>query len=364
MDSNNYDFETPQNQDAYVASREEIFVQHQVTFEQVAEPEKKAKGKKKKGILPYILLPVSIITTVLFNFVGNLISNIILNLTYGLISDGIHDVIFYCLIPMLFIVIQVAILFLFSLCCKGTVKKLRFVTSAVVGINAVKVLQVVGMLCINAICELLQSIEAWDIDKSFLIGFYGIAIGLISLALECTVSLVVAIFFFKRMNRFEEKPLDAENRQSIFRKLLKPIIIVVVTGIVVIVMEITGTLLSSHYTSSFADSYYFMDWQTNMLNNAVAIATQLAIWGTLIGMSLILKDKYKSFSLMGSFFLASMVAGITNFMCSVVSFFIPVFTDSLIYTIPVLVINNFATLVIVIPIYLLMTKKEYITKVK
>ncbi len=237
---------------------------------------------------------------------------------------------------------------LFSLTCKGLQKKLCFIMSVYVG----SIANVLGYIVTLFTSVLLSILPIKEVAIQSLVLSGGNAIGGV---LDIACEILVAVFFFKYLSSFTEKT-HSDIIESGKSKLLVPCIIVAGYGVLCTASGFVTSPLIDILSARFVSEAYLQISLTQIANTI----SHIILWGALIGLSFLVKDKYQRITLVGSIIAGRGVCSFLSILLGLPTVFFPE-----IYS----VINSLAGVVIAvlgvvagIILYLLANKKQYVIK--
>lgn len=308
---------------------------------------KKKNKTKNKNILPYILLPISMLVAGLIKvtiaFIPDLISFIAGykdHNVYFLVED-ICDVVG--------IVATIVVIALCSLCCKGLTKKIQFIASAFTGSLAY-------MLAAknNFIYNLMYCIFGYGDDDVAVIVSY--IVGALSVSVCFVLAVVIAELFFKKLSSYEEAPVTEGKKKINIKKMLVPFGFIIGAA----VLQFGLAILNDYVIYPTVQGYY----EKEVVAYIWEFGVNLLLAGVLIGSIFILKDKYRALTCV-----ASASAGYVITLWSVPSLIISIAEFSL-YSLgsaptilfvigrSLFVVTTIASVIFGVVFYILLNRKE------
>lgn len=303
-------------------------------------------SKTQNNKLPMIMLPVAMIVAGIVNSLPTTIVTFVVpflqsNLGFTAVGSNVAMRIGSLIGSIGYIVVLV----LFSLVCKGLQKKLCFVMSAYVGIIVRIIVNIASLLTSVLLCLLP------DMDyaiRSLILGWGNAIGGFVYTIFE----ILVAVFFFKYLSSFTEKEAFEEDKPYKV-KLLKPCIVIAGYGILsLIVGFVSSAIMTAFNRSLLTDTYGQI-----ALSQSLNIVMHVILWGAIIGVTFLFKDKYQKLTLVGSIIVGNNVWGLVGILFGFITIFFP--------TISVVVsgISSFITTLLGIAtgilIFYIANKKQY-----
>lgn len=242
-------------------------------------PEPPVKAKKKRGIVPYILLPIAVVIAGVMALITGAFSEAFvwqvldLDSYIGLITEYILRTATYLII-----------LVLFSLCCKGMNKKLKFILSGYAGLIGYLL---VSILLIIVGYIVLYAVGYHDYD-SFEI-FY--TANIISQYLGLLPCSVLSLVWFIASEKYEiNRQLKSKTSEKVIPSVLLAVYMLVgflINGLLKVVIARGLTDLFGEWGSNFA---WRLAW---LIVNAISI-------GLLFVCAIASRGSYKKLTFVGS----------------------------------------------------------------
>lgn len=240
--------------------------------------------------LPKIMLPVAMIVASLVSNLPSTLYNMIspvLVSNVGLPFAGMPIV--GNIVSILGTIAYPVVLILFSLCCKGLVKKLWFIMSVYVG----GIANIVLYFCSFVLSIIFMLVPSGEIYlQTTIYGIITAAGGFLSTALE----IVVAFLFFNMITKYTEKDISVEGMEPYKLKPVLPGIMIAVCGVIISITGIACNLISKWLTLKFCSG----TWDRISVIQAFNMFITLVMWVTIIIAALFIKGKYQKLTFVGS----------------------------------------------------------------
>ncbi len=242
---------------------------------------KKKNKTKNKNILPYILLPVSMLVSGLIKVTIEFIPNLI-NIIEGnfMIADNTF---FGGICAVVATIATIVIIVLCSLCCKGLTKKLQFIASACAG-------SLVYIFTNDIKVFVFLALEEIDYDVAVIVAYI---VNVLVVCICFALAVVVAELFFKKLSSYEEAPAMEGKKSFDIKKMILPIVLIVAAAILQFGLAIFYDF-SIHFNMNDGS---FIGYIINIVWN---FGVNLLLVGILFGSMFILKDKYKTLTCVAS----------------------------------------------------------------
>ncbi len=283
----------------------------QIEYKSLTEtPSKKRKGNNK--VLPIIMLPIAvIISTLVSSGISTLWSMLLAYIydyanIYSSENPFIFTYIFSFLGGIIGILPPLIIMVLFSLCCKGINKKIRFIGSYYAAGVAGIVANVVNAIIV---CIINSTIGFYDIESMTI---YSLISSACSLLLNIIVSPVIALLWFAASEKYIVKK-EIKARPV---KLILPGVFLGIYGLFCLAMYFINQSIYTLFYELFGEYKMFGDYGLSVSSTFSRVITTGACLICLFLLALACKGGYRKLAFVGSFYFAS---GITGAVSSLVS---------------------------------------------
>ncbi|MBQ8184018.1 MAG: hypothetical protein IJ025_09005 [Clostridia bacterium] len=326
-----------------------VIEKHNPAISQEAQPANETNNQKKKSVLPYILLPVAMFVAQLINsgiVAVSMILGPILQTELGITPQA--SSLINSIGSIIGGVLYIAVIIAFSLCCKTLVKKVLFVTSTYVG----------AVSSVFSSCLMLVLFSIFFIIGEMPYTTQTLVISLVTSLngiLSSILAIAFAVIFFIAIDKYKEKRVEGEAPAFSFKKFLVPSILIVIVGVISLITNtvnelVPATILES--TGGFGNV-----WGSFVVTNATSLVGLIIFWGALIGLSFIIKDKYKRLTFICSTVSGRGIVDIITTIGSMLASLLPVASGGVNFIFRIIFFAISAAAGILI--YILLNKKEY-----
>ena len=273
-------------------------------------PSKKRKSKNK--VLPYIMLPVAVITSTLvssgISFLWGMLQAYIYDYfdVYSSENPYIFTYIFSFLGGIIGILPPLIIMVLFSLCCKGINKKIRFIGSYYAAGVAGIVANVVNAIIV---CIINSTIGFYDMDSYTT---YILVSRACSLLINVIVLPMVALLWFAVSEKYIVKK-EIKTRPV---KLILPCVFLGVYGLFCLAMYFINQSIYTLFYELFGEYKMFGDYGLSVSSTFSGVITTGVCLICLFLLALACKGGYRKLAFVGSVYF---VSNITNTISSLVA---------------------------------------------
>lgn len=253
-------------------------------------PDEPIKPKKKKrGIVPYILLPVCYLVSSIFSIICMLIGTNI----YDLITRGddfrgglVYWSIYYLISNISNVLPYIIVIILFSLCCKGIYKKAMFVGSTYVG-QIGGIISTILSVISGYVVLYTTGFHNWESQSTFTTATAVCSI------ISLVICPMVAFLFFLWSQKYTVK--KEEKTRPV--KLILPCVFLAFYGVLAL-----GFLLLANLAIQPALCDLFGDYSFNFASNVAYLITTSVSYICLFILAIACKGGYRKVAFIGSFF--------------------------------------------------------------
>ncbi len=274
----------------------------QVEYKSPTEvPSKKRKSKNK--VLPFIMLPIAVTISVLvssgISFLWTMLQAYIYGLTdiYSSENPMIFMYIFSFVSNVINILPPLIIMVLFSLCCKGINKKVRFISSYYAAGVAGIVVSVVNAIII---CIINSTVGFYNIDSY---NTYTMVSGACSLLFNIIVLPMVALLWFAASEKYIVKK-EIKTRPV---KLILPCVFLGVYGLFCLAMYFINQSTYSLLYEMFGEYNMFGDYGLPISGIFSGVITTGVCLICLFLLALACKGGYRKLAFVGSVYFVSRI---------------------------------------------------------
>ncbi len=251
--------------------------------------------KKELTMIPVAIIVASVVSSIITTVINFIIP--ILNQNYS--ASGSLGESLTIIASIVSSALYVVMIVLFSLYCKGSLKKLWFISSIYIG-GIANILVVLSRFLLGFIMPKLPYTE---ISMQMMV--FSLISAIMSLA-SLVVSIIVSIWFFKRLGNYRLKSDEDKIEGTPFRNRLLPCVFIVIYGVISLIY----TLFSRENTVSLIDVSH--DWDSMFNIGRTGVANYVITWVVLIGFAFILKGSYRKFAFVGSVVAGRGLVGVVN----------------------------------------------------
>lgn len=259
-------------------------------------PDEPIKPKKeKRGVVPYILLPIGYMISSLFSVAFQLIGVNIYDLIVNSVlfdSDfrfgSVYWSIYYLVYDIATAIPYLGILVLFSLCCKGIYKKAMFIGSTYVGSTG-GILSTVFSVIAGYIILYTSGFHYYESQATFTL----------IMSISAFVSIIICPVFALLWFMWTQKYTVKKEEKTCPVKLILPCIFLGFYGILAL-----GLQLLSNLAIQPALCDLFGEYSYNFASNVASLITTSVSYVCLFLLAIACKGGYRKVTFIGSFFIS------------------------------------------------------------
>ncbi len=243
---------------------------------------------KKKSIVPYILLPIAVLFSLGVSFVTSLSSTIFTSFfTNEMGFEPVMSMAMSNLVTILINILpQLIPLILFSLCCKGANKKLRFIGSYYASLFAGYMVALIFSVVVGYV--ILYTTGYHDAGSNTVYGGINVVGGLINFF----INPFVALLWFA----MSEKYIVKKGEKNSGAMLIVQCVLIAVFGLIFYVLD------NSYASIALLLKPLFGEFSITFSNNLAQLITLSVAYAIMFLIALAFKGGYRKLTFVGSFF--------------------------------------------------------------